>query len=209
MRDKKILTLLAHPDDETLGCGGTLHRMSQEGAAIHCVIPCKFYLDYIDEACRNALGILGISSAHFGDFDDNQLDKYPIANVTKFFEKQLNRLKPDFVFLHHWNCTNQDHRVCYQAGVIATRNSKATLLCCEVPSSTGYLKPVNYEPNFYVTLEKQNIEARSQAMEQYKSEVKKPPSIRSIDKLTTHSAFRGGEINCEYAEAFVKIREII
>jgi len=173
------------------------------------VIPCKFYLEYIAEACNTALGILGVSSAHFGDFDDNELDKYPIASVTKFFEKQIKRFKPDFVLLHHWNCTNQDHRVCYQAGIIATRNLKATLLCCEIPSSTGYLKPVNFEPNLYVALENHNIEAKTKAMEEYKSEVKKPPYIRSIEKITNHSQFRGGEINREYAEAFVKIREIV
>jgi len=206
---KRILTLLAHPDDETLGCGGTLHRFAQDDAIIHCVIPAYPRMDSIIQNCEKALEILGVQSMYIGRFDDNQMDKYPLNEVSLFFEKQIEKFKPDIVFLHHWNCLNQDHRVCYQAGIIATRNIPAQLICCEVPSSTGYLKPVNYEPNLYVKLDWINMVAKREAMSKYISEGKYYPHSRSTLKLQTLLEMRGGEINQEYAEAFVKIREII
>lgn len=208
-KDKRIITLLAHPDDETLGCGGTLHRASQEGAIIHCVIPAAPRMDRIKDDCAKALQVLGVQSVHFGKFDDNEMDKYPLQDVTQFFEKQIEAFNPDIVFLHHWGCTNQDHRVCYEAGVIANRNNAAQLISCEIPSSTGYLKPVNFEPNMYVALEINNKIAKRDAMAAYETEYRPYPHARSPLKLDFLLECRGADINQQFAEAFVKIREVV
>lgn len=203
--DKRILVLLAHPDDETLGCGATLHRAVEEGAIVRCIFPVKRVISQ----CINATQILGISSIHFGKYQDNRMDKYPLADVAAFFEKEVQKFKPHIVILHHWNCTNQDHRVCYEAGIIANRDTVAQLWCCEIPSSTGYLKPVNFEPNFYVALHYDSVNAKTEAMKKYITECRDYPHVRSIGKLIALMEKRGGEMNQEYAEAFVKIREIV
>jgi len=204
-KNKRILTLLAHPDDETLGCGGTLHRAVSEGAEVLCLISVKRIIG----SCIEALKVLGVQNIHFGKYVDNQMDTYPLNLVSAFFEAQIQLFKPDIVILHHWNCLNQDHRVCYQAGIIATRNSNAQLWCCEIPSSTGYLKPVNFEPNLYITLNNRNKCSKLKAMGWYNTELREYPNIRSLEKLQNHLEYRGGEINKKYAEAFVKIREIV
>lgn len=207
-KNKRIITLLAHPDDETLGCGGTLHRASEDGAIIHCVIPAYPRMESIKDDCAKALEVLGVQSVHWGRFDDNEMDKYPLMSVAKFFESQIEKFKPDIVFLHHWSCTNQDHRVCYEAGIIANRNNSAQLICCEIPSSMGYLKPNEFDPNFYVVLDYHNKNAKIEAMEFYKTELRDNPHPRCVSNLVNRAYIRGGDVNTHNAEAFVKIREV-
>ena len=104
-----------------------------------------------------ALAILGIHSEniYLGDFPDNQMDKHSLLEVIHWLEKIINNVKPDLVLTHHRYCTNIDHQYCHNAVVVATRpglNDHLTVLCGEVPSSTGYLKPVQWEPNLYIDI---------------------------------------------------------
>lgn len=200
--NKIIATFLAHPDDETLGCGGTLARAVMEGAKVHCIIPVKRIEDY----CVRALETLGVENLYWGVFDDNSMDKYPLLNVCKFVSKYLEKIKPDILITHHHNCTNQDHRVCYQASCIALRQKPTALLTCEIPSSTGYLKPINFEPNFYVKLLEQDIFTKIRAMECYKSEIEQFPHPFSEEYVRSLARIRGSEINSNYAEGFMLVR---
>ncbi len=203
-KNKTVLTLLAHPDDETLGCGGTLHRASSEGAKIYCYFPIK----RVANDCYKAIKILGIQPVHFGKWNDQVLDTYPLKDLSIWFNEAIERVEPDIIILHHYNCTNQDHRICYQAGIIATRDSDATIITCEVPSSTGYLKPVGFEPNFYIAFPLDSMTAKIEAMNCYKTEVKKAPNPRSSNQLVNLMELRGGECNQQFAEGFMLIRGV-
>jgi len=201
-KDKTIATFLAHPDDESLGCGGTLARAVEGGANVHCIIPVKRISDY----CVKALEELGVQNLYWGHFDDNSMDKYPLLDVCKFVTKYLKDINPEILITHHYNCTNQDHRVCYEASCIALRQTNVTLLTCEIPSSTGYLRPTGFEPNFYVKLSPDEVSKKFQALKQYKSEMELFPHPFSDEYITSLMKIRGSEANTQWAEGFMLIR---
>jgi LmbE family N-acetylglucosaminyl deacetylase len=198
---KTIATFLAHPDDETLGCGGTIARAIEEGAEVHCIIP----VTRIKDKCLVAMEALGVKNVHWGTFEDNSMDIYPLLEVTKFLESKLDIIKPHTLITHHYRCCNQDHRVCYEASCIATRpiKRKINLLTCEVLSSTGYLRPNEFEPNFYVNLKPEHVGIKIEAMECYDSESR---ADRNNVIIECQAALRGAESGNEFAEGFIMVR---
>lgn len=202
LENKRIMTVLAHPDDETLGCGGTLHRFRKQ--AIRCCIPVLRIQEQLDDA----LPILGVKKYFYGNFEDNMLDAYPLMDVCKFVAKYVNFFKPNVIITHCQNCTNQDHRVLYEACIIATRpmGEHISLLTCEIPSSTGYLRPTAFEPNLYVELSKSDIKAKMNAVEAYHTEFK---NCRSPEVVEALAKVRGAESGFKYAEGFMLVRSYL
>ena len=220
---KNVLTFFAHPDDETLAAGGTIDKLSNLGAQIHIAIPAtgvhsrrnsldengrNLALAELRQDCENALGILGISPKriYFGDFPDNEMDSGSRLQLIHWLENLLANIKPDLLITHHRFCTNIDHQYCHEAAIIATRpslNQHTTLLCAEVPSSTGYLKPVQWEPNFFVELNENNLNNKLRAMATYKDEARLDPHPRSNEVLTALAKVRGADSGYYFAEAFM------
>jgi LmbE family N-acetylglucosaminyl deacetylase len=191
LENKRIMTILAHPDDETLGCGGTLNRFNKQN------IMCLFAVKRIGEQCSSALKTLGIQNCIFGDFSDNELDKYTLLEICKFVEFNMGKFNPDVVITHTERCRNQDHRLLAHAVDIATRPLKnhIQLLSCEIPSST----PAGFKPNYYVELSPDNILKKMKAIEDYVTEVRK---CRSPEVISALARVRGAESGYDYAEGF-------
>ena len=226
LENKKILTFFAHPDDEVLAAGGTIAKASSLGSEVHVLIPStgihsrrntedqekrESDLIKLHNDTQKALSVLGVRSNHiyFGKFDDNEMDKSSLLSVIYFLEEHLGEIKPDIILTHHYRCTNIDHRICYEAAVTATRPSQTChipILCGEIPSSTGYLKPVLWEPNVYVELEKKFVETKVEAMRSYKGESMDDPHPRSSEVLRALAKVRGSEAGFFWAEAFSMIR---
>ena len=220
---KNVLTFFAHPDDETLAAGATINKLSQAGANIHVAIPNtgvnarknvendKIRKDKflnLQNDCLKALSKIGIKKENifFGEFLDNESDKHSLLELIHWFEEILKKVKPDVIFTHHRYCTNIDHRYCHEAAVVATRpdvNLHIPVICGEVPSSTGYLKPVNWEPNFFVEVSKNDIDKKIEAMQTYKDEARPDPHPRSPEVLKALAKVRGSESGYLYAEAFM------
>lgn len=199
LKNKRIMTVLAHEDDETLGCGGTLHKYNDQ--PIQCLIPIK----RIEEQCRSAFKTLGIPNAVYGNFEDENLDSKPLLEIAKFVSSAIDRFNPDVVVTHTRNCMNQDHRVLHEACCIATRPLKKQiqLICCEILSSTGYLRPTNFEPNLYVELSPDDIVKKMKAVDEYVTEIRK---CRSSEVVQALARVRGAEAGYDYAEGFQIIR---
>lgn len=222
----KVLTFFAHPDDETLAAGALIHKLTNLGVEVHVAIPSTGIhsrrntqnkqirnedLKTIRKDCENAMAILGINSKHIhlGNFPDNEMDKHSLLEVIHWLEKLLIIIKPDLVLTHHRFCTNIDHQYCHEAVVVATRpglNNHITVLSGEVPSSTGYLKPTNWEPNFYVNISEDDISAKIRAMEAYKGEARPDPHPRSREVLSALAKVRGSEAGFHFAESFMIIK---
>ena len=219
----KVLTFFAHPDDETLAAGATIKKLSDLGIEVHVAIPAtgiqsrsntqdKESLDLelieLRQDTEKALAILGIPSEniYLGDFPDNQMDKHTLLEVIHWLENIISNVKPDLILTHHRYCTNIDHQYCHDAVVVATRpglNDHLTVLCGEVPSSTGYLKPVQWEPNLYIDISKDNLESKIIAMETFKGEARPDPHPRSREVLSALAKVRGSESGFYFAESFM------
>ena len=220
---KNILTFFAHPDDETLAAGATINKLSNNGCRINVAIPStginarkniqnkKFRREKLIDLKNDtfkALSKIGVkkSDIYFGKFDDNEMDKYPLLELIHWIEELIIKIKPDAIFTHHSHCTNIDHRYCHEAIVVATRpsiNSHIPVFCGEVPSSTGYLKPTQWEPNYFVNVREKDIDAKILSMETFKDEARQDPHPRSPEVLKSLAKVRGSESGFFFAEAFM------
>ena len=220
---KNILTFFAHPDDETLAAGATIAKLVRLGAAMHIAIPAtginarrnsssqksrNAALAELRKDCQRACAVLGVSTEHIylGEFSDNEMDKSSLLEVIHWLEGVIAEVKPDLILTHHRYCTNIDHQYCHDAVVVATRPaviSHIPILCGEVPSSTGYLRPVQWEPNLYVEISQADLEAKIKAMQLYKGEARPDPHPRSPEVLRALAKVRGSESGFLFAEAFM------
>lgn len=221
---KSILAFFAHPDDETLAAGATMKRLAREGCRVHVAISntgihsrrnieCNEARRLEDLAklrgdCIQALGVLGVreSDIYLGEFADNEMDKHTLLELIHWLEAILQKVQPEAVFTHHRFCTNIDHQYCHKAAVVATRPSVSShipLICGEVPSSTGYLRPAQWEPNWFVQIQEEDLEAKIKAMETYEKEARPDPHPRSPEVLRALAKVRGSEGGFFFAEAFM------
>ena len=218
-----ILTIFAHPDDETLAAGATITKLSRNGATVHIAIPAtginsrrnllslehrKDDLNELRKNCQQACAFLGISpdNIYLGEFPDNEMDKHSLLKVIHWIKKIIDKANPDLILTHHRYCTNIDHRYCHEAVVVAIRptdRSHVPILCGEVPSSTGYLRPAQWEPNLYVEVSEEDLKAKIRSMKLYKGEVRPDPHPRSPEVLKALAKVRGSESGYFFAEAFM------
>ena len=219
---KRVLTFYAHPDDEVLGAGGTLAKLSRLDVETHVAIPATGIrartagasedeaqqLADLQSDCARAMGCLGIKRDHvrFGEFSDNAMDRHTLLELIQWLEGVIADVKPEAILTHHRFCTNIDHQYCHEAAVVATRpaeHSHVLLLAGEVPSSTGYLKPSQWEPNLFVELSPEDLDAKVAAMQAYRGEARPDPHPRSPEVLRALAKVRGSESGYLWAEAFM------
>jgi len=214
----KILIIVAHPDDEVLGCGGTIAKYYNDE---------KMLLTLTDgESARNDnLNInrniltkneickkLNILNFEYGNFPDNQLDSIPLLSITKFIEEKTKNFLPDIIFTHHPNCLNIDHSITYKAVITAFRPQKGLnqkIYSFFIPSSTDYNPLNNFNGNLYIKLDDNHILIKRECLEIYKNEMKEYPHSRSIENIENLMKVWGSEIGYKYCEKFQIIRDII
>ncbi len=222
-KNSKILTFFAHPDDETLAAGATMNKLSEKGCKVFVAIPGtgvhsrknvqnKMIRDKkilsLKKDTFKALSKIRVkrSNIFFGEFDDNEFDNHTLLELIHWLEKLIKKIKPDIIFTHHRYCTNIDHQYCHEAAVVATRpsiNSHIEIICGEVPSSTGYLKPAHWEPNYFVNIKKKDLDAKIKAMQAFKDEARPDPHPRSPEVLRSLAKVRGSEAGFYLAESFM------
>jgi LmbE family N-acetylglucosaminyl deacetylase len=222
-----ILILAAHPDDEVLGCGGTIAKLADEGAIIHVA----FLADGVysrsgesvvqqDElqvrrvAAQNACDILGVKSVSFGEFPDNRMDTVALLDITKALEKLIVEYMPEVVFTHHAGDVNIDHRRTHEAAVTACRpqcgHPVKTLLCFEVPSSTEWQLPGSgaiFAPNWFVDIS-DTLDRKFAALDNYAAELRDWPHPRSRQGVEHLARWRGATVGVDAAEAFMLGRQL-
>jgi LmbE family N-acetylglucosaminyl deacetylase len=220
----KVLAFFAHPDDETLAAGATISKMTRQKVNVHVAIAAtgihgrrnvqsKHYRDSalvkLRKDCSSALATLGInasSNIYFGNFSDNEMDKHSLLEVVHWVEEIISNVKPELILTHHHYDTNIDHQYCHNAVVVATRpsvDSHIPVICGEIPSSTGYLRPARWEPNLYIEVEKQDVDRKIEAMQSYVEEARPDPHPRSGEVLRALAKVRGSESGFFFAEAFM------
>ncbi len=224
---KSILILAAHPDDEVLGCGGTIAKLSAEGATIHVAFLADGVFSRIGDqikqqdelqirrkAAQKACDILGVNSLSFGDFPDNRMDTVALLDITQAIESLITEHQPDTVFTHHAGDLNIDHRRMHEAVVTACRPQHGhpvkTLLCFEVLSSTEWQLPGSapaFEPNWFVDISA-TLNRKMAALDAYAAELRDWPHPRSKQGVEHLAHWRGATVGVDAAEAFILGRKL-
>lgn len=224
MSGQEVLVVAAHPDDEALGCGGTIARHVAEGDRVCAVfltdgVGARGY--YSNDrrlrriATEKALDHLGISAAYYLDFSDNALDSIPLLSICQKIEIEIASLSPSIVYTHHAFDLNIDHRICHQAVLTVFRpmpeQSVRSILAFETPSSTEWAfsgTGAMFTPQRFVEISAY-LEIKADALKAYEQEMRPWPHVRSLDAVDALAHWRGASVGVDAAEAFMVVREVL
>lgn len=231
-----ILVIVAHPDDEVLGMGGTILKHAQHGDKVKIVylatgVTSRRSLNYqnttsydyrldqkkiekqIEELRKDAqksCKILEVSHVKFYDLPDNEMDSISLLKIIKIIENEIYETKPDKVYTHHYGDLNIDHRITFNATLTACRPIESTvkeLITFEVSSSTEWNYPSHFNPNYFINIKSQ-LSKKIRAMQMYKNEIRRFPHPRSAENLKIIAGRWGAISGNVAAEAFEIIRKI-
>lgn len=217
---KKILVIAPHPDDEVLGCGGTIARLAKEGNEIHlCVMTEGYSPDWPEKhlqgrarEIRAAQKALGISKVHFLKLPTVKLDTIPRKNINDLLSRVVLAVDPDVAYIPHAGDLNLDHRIAFETALVALRprgKQSPAILSYEVLSETEWGIPTKlFSPTVYINITK-TFSQKLKAMKAYKSELRPFPHPRSLKALEALAIKRGSEVLVARAEAFALIREVV
>lgn len=222
----KILCIAAHPDDEVLGCGGTMAKLSAQNEIYSLILgegitsrdesekQKNDELKSLNENMLAANKILGIKQVFTENLPDNKFDTVPLLTIIKIIEKYITKIKPEIVYTHHKGDLNIDHRITFDAVLTACRPIEnmpvKKILSFEIPSSTewnSYSMINSFNPNVFEDISK-TVDKKLDAMSAYKNEVRLNPHPRSLEKIKALAEIRGAASGLNYAEAFMLIREL-
>lgn len=230
MKMNRVLVIAAHPDDEILGCGATIHKILNLGAKVRVLIlgegsTCRWPSNLIDSDdakkaitqrrmfAENAMAYLGVSEVIFEGLPCGRFDQVPIIDIGKLMEAQIADFKPDTVFTHHGSDANSDHRITFDATIAATRPTPnhcvKNVLSFEVVSSSEWRFIENLKPNLFIDID-QNIDAKVAAFNFYSlTEGREFPFPRSVEGLRIQAKLRGMQVGLLHAEAFQIVRTTV
>lgn len=230
-----ILVLVAHPDDEALGCGGTIARFVREGHDVRVM----FFTDggssrgilsnnsstnrvYQVRESAKILGFKTLNIAEFPSFSagnlqwvtgqDNAMDGDPLLHTVQAIEWAMAGAKfvPDMVITHSPWCLNIDHKTVYQAVEVVFREKPVDLLCFEIPSSSDLALTSDFRANCWVGLTDDDFQFKLATLSgPYGEEMRQfphPRSLMAIEAVARGLGFRTG--TC-YAEAFMTMKRVI
>jgi LmbE family N-acetylglucosaminyl deacetylase len=223
-----ILILAAHPDDEVLGCGGTIARRVEEGEQVYIAIlgegitsryeereeADQQLVDALEETSREVAELLGAKEVYSYDFPDNRFDTVPLLDVVKTIEDLIDEVQPEIVYTQHGGDLNIDHNIVYRATLTATRPMKECpvrkVYAYEVASSTEWafqeFSPP-FRPNTFVEIG-DTLEKKIKAMQTYETEARPYPHPRSSKSLRAIAQNWGRTAGLQAAEAFELVRSV-
>ncbi len=223
-----VMVVVAHPDDEVLGCGGTLAGFAARNKAVHVLmlggVTTSRYAQHTgeeqwkqeafqDEAAR-AAAVLGVASLKRCGLADNRFDAVPLLELIKPVEEMKQKLQPELILTHDVTDLNVDHRLVHQAVMTAFRPVPGSrcrrIMTFETLSSTEWQDSAlaTFAPNCYSPIA-EFIDTKIRALECYKSELLEFPHPRSIQGVTVLAQKRGMEAGVQFAEAFRIVRDFL
>ncbi len=208
-----VLVVAAHPDDEVLGAGGTIikHVFNKDRVTVLIVTEAAGYPDTEErkDEARKVHAFLGAKTL-FGNLPTVRLDTIPQTRLNGVLENAVSEIKPEIIYTHHYGDVNKDHRLVFDATLVATRpqveGGVKAVLSYETVSSTEWGNHA-FNPDVYVDITK-FLGKKLAAMKMYKRELKDYPHPRSLEAISNLAKTRGSEVCVNAAEAFKLIREI-
>ncbi len=229
MKAASVLVIASHPDDEVLGCGGTIARLAADGSAVEILILGEGATSRCDQRSQadiheverleldstRAAALLGARHVHHMRFPDNQLDQVPLLEIVKSIEGRVHEIRPQVVFTQHGGDLNIDHAITFRATLIATRpllgRGVHALLAYQVPSSTEWafskFSPP-FHPNYFVDISS-TLSLKIRALDEYRTEARSFPHPRSPEALHALATTWGSTVGLSAAEAFEQVWRIM
>ncbi len=224
-----VLVVAAHPDDEVLGCGGTVARHAARGDDVHVLIlgegasarddrrnaeARSAEIAALEASARAAAEVLGSRPPRFAGLPDNRMDSVALLDIAKRIESVIAEIEPGIVYTHHGGDLNIDHSIVHRAVLTACRPvpgaSVVAIYAFETVSGTEWAGPAaaGFMPSRFVDIS-ENLDAKMRALDAYGSEMRPFPHARSRENVAALARLRGASVGVEAAEAFMVIREIV
>ena len=215
---RRVLAIAAHPDDEVLGCGGTLALHARAGDQVTAVIACEGEsLRYgpggvgQSQHTRRAADVLGLIESRQLGFPDQRLDTLSLLDLIQPLERVVREARPNVVYCQFGSDANRDHELLFRAALVATRPLEAFIegvYVFDTASSTEWGYPRAFVPDTWVDIS-QTLEQKLSAMACYESEVRPYPHPRSLDALRHRGRAWGNQCCMDAAEVFMTVRRTL
>jgi len=221
---KKILIVAAHPDDEVLGCFGTVARLIKKGYEAYTLIlgkgktsrdeeriveDRKDDIELLNSEIEDANATIGIKKVFVESFPDNRFDSVDLLDIIKVISKVKEEVQPDIIFTHYANDLNVDHQKTYEAVITATRPMEdecvKEIYSFEILSSTEWNYPLSFSPDTYFDIS-ETMDLKIEAMNKYSSELCEYPHPRSLEGIELNAKYQGMRVGKKYVEAFKTVR---
>jgi LmbE family N-acetylglucosaminyl deacetylase len=215
-----VLVIAPHPDDEVLGCGGTIRTLTSAGVHVDVVYATSSELARVSEDERRAivaerkaaLRWLGVRESYILSFPAARLDTMPEHQLVDELGALISRIRPGTVLVSHGSDPHRDHQIVFRAALVVTRprvgQSVHTIATYETLSETEWADTKGstwFIPNAYVDISK-TLETKLEAMKCYRSQLRAWPESRSLESIEALARHRGSVIGCDAAEAFRIVR---
>ena len=209
-----ILVLAAHPDDESIGMGGTIKKLSKKNNIHLCVLTDGASAQYSDKkmilerrnACKKSGKILGISNYTFLDFPDMKLDSVSHLEINRELEKIIKKFNPKIVYTTSLHDINKDHQIVFESTLVVTRPQSSNVKQVFSYETAG-MTITRFSPTVFEDISKE-FKYKIKSFRMYKSELRPFPHSRSLKAIENLAIQRGVESGTKKAEAFELIRFI-
>ena len=214
----RILVIAAHPDDELLGCGGTIALHTRAGDHVTAAIACEgeslHYGEDTEEQRTHieaAAKVLGMEQTRLLGFPDQKLDKITLTEIITPLEMLVREVRPKTIYCQHGGDINRDHELLFKALLVATRPTETfieSIYAFDTASSTEWAFPRTFIPDTWVDISS-TLHVKLEAMNCYKRELREYPHPRSLQALEFRAKAWGNQICLEAAEVFMTVRRVV
>lgn len=215
------LIVVAHPDDEVLGAGGTIYNLVKNNNEVNvCILSGEVTVrnfrpsdEELQSDLHSAMKMIGVNKIFTGDFPNIQFNTVPHLDVVQYIESIIEETKAEVVFTHHPSDLNNDHLhtslACQAAIRLFQRRADVppikAFYFMEVNSSSDWALNTSLNPfkaNTFFEIEQEGIDAKLEALAMYRGVMRPYPHPRSNEAIKGLAAYRGGQAGLNYAEAF-------
>ncbi|MBM82597.1 MAG: hypothetical protein CMJ78_18695 [Planctomycetaceae bacterium] len=218
MSERQVLVIAAHPDDEVLGCGGTLALHTQRGDKVTILIAREGESPRYGESgvgqenhIRAAAKVLGVSDVRPLGLPDQRLDTMTLTDIITPLEEGVRDVNPNTVYCQYGGDVNRDHELLFKALLVATRPTEACVaevLAFDTASSTEWAYPRSFSPDTWIDISA-TLSQKLEAMACYKSELRDYPHPRSLAELENRAKSWGNQCCMDAAEVFMTVRRLV
>lgn len=217
MAERSVLVIAAHPDDELLGCGGTVALHARRGDRVTACILCegeslRYGAEGVNQRSHTerAAEVLGVADVRNFGFPDQRLDTFTLTEIITPLERLVREVRPQVIYCQHGGDVNLDHQLVFKAVLVATRPTEEfieSVYAFDTASSTEWAFPRTFVPDTWVDISS-TLETKLRAMACYESEVRDYPHPRSIEALRYRAKAWGNQSCLDAAEVFMTVRRV-